>query len=172
MNIREADINDAPGIARVVVDTWKSAYRGIISDDYLNNLSYQEREKGWREFPWDNSFVFVAEDDGKNVIGFVAGGPERESRSECQGEVYAIYVYQSHQYQGIGSLLFRALLRKLEQTGIHSLLVWVLTDSPFRRFYERQGGQAADSKLLEMEGFTNDITAYGWSDIRKVLNLL
>lgn len=35
MLIREADVKDAPAIARVTVDTWKTAYRGIINDDYL-----------------------------------------------------------------------------------------------------------------------------------------
>ena len=34
MRIREASVTDAPAIARVTVDTWKTAYRGIIDDNY------------------------------------------------------------------------------------------------------------------------------------------
>jgi len=42
MRIREASVEDASAIARVAVDTWKTAYRGIIDDNYLNSLSYEE----------------------------------------------------------------------------------------------------------------------------------
>jgi len=49
------------------------------------------------------------------------------------------------------------------------LLLWVLTDSPYQRFYEKHGGLPVQSKLLEMDGFTNQITAYRWSDIRAML---
>jgi hypothetical protein len=61
MRVREASIEDAPTIAKVTVDTWETAYRGIIDDNYLNNLPYEEREQGWRQFPFNNSFVYVAE---------------------------------------------------------------------------------------------------------------
>ncbi|MCK9313152.1 MAG: hypothetical protein M0P20_03745 [Methanocorpusculum sp.] len=39
MRIRDASVADAAAIARVMVDTWKTAYRGIIDDYYLNSLS-------------------------------------------------------------------------------------------------------------------------------------
>lgn len=35
MLIRQADVKDAPAIARVTVDTWKTAYRGIINNQLL-----------------------------------------------------------------------------------------------------------------------------------------
>lgn len=169
MRIRKASVEDAAAIARVTVDTWKTAYRGIVDDNYLNNLSYEEREKGWRQFPFNNSFVYVAEDDAHNIIGFAAAGPERESTPMYQGELYAIYIYQEHQSKGVGSVLFRSILKNLEQSGINSLLLWVLSDSPYQRFYEKHGGLPVQSKLLEIDGFTNQITAYGWSDIRAML---
>lgn len=165
MNIREANVNDAPAIAKVTVDTWRTAYRGIINDDYLNSLTYEEREKGWREFPFDNAFVYVAENKAHKIVGFAAAGPERTSDLPYEGELYAIYIDQAFQNQGIGSKLFRSIVKRFEQAGTHSLLLWVLSDSPYRRFYERRGGLPVQSKMLEMEGFTNQITAYGWLDI-------
>ncbi|MDD3269118.1 MAG: GNAT family N-acetyltransferase [Syntrophomonadaceae bacterium] len=168
MKIREANINDAPSIARVTVDTWKTAYRGIIDDNYLDNLSYEDREKGWREFPFHDSFVYVAEDENQNIIGFAAAGPEREANPTYAGELYAIYICREHQKKGIGSILFRSVAEKFERSGVDSLLLWVLTDSPYRRFYERHGGHPLETRLLEMEGFANQITAYGWPDIRAI----
>ncbi|MCX6344936.1 MAG: hypothetical protein NT018_07660 [Armatimonadetes bacterium] len=41
MQIRKATIEDAAGIAKVGVDTWRNAYCGIISDEYLDGLNYE-----------------------------------------------------------------------------------------------------------------------------------
>jgi len=165
MRIREASLDDAPSIAKVTVDTWKSAYRGIIDGNYLDHLSCEEREKGWRQFPFHNSFIYVAEDDTHNIIGFAAAGPERTSSPVYEGELYAIYVCPSYQNSGIGSLLFHSVINKFKESGVNSILLWVLSDSPYRKFYERHGGLPQESKLLEMEGLTYEITAYGWCDI-------
>ncbi len=167
MKIREANTADAPAIARVTVDTWRTAYRGIITDDYLDNLSYADREKGWREYPFHNSFIYVAEDENNQIVGFAAAGPERESHPIFKGELYAIYIYQAYQQQGIGSSLLHAVMGRFMQSGINSLLLWVLSDSPYRRFYERHGGRPIESKLLDMNGLSNEITAYGWLDIKQ-----
>lgn len=166
MKIREASLEDAPSIARVTVDTWKTAYRGIINDNYLDNLTCEEREEGWKQFPFHNSFVYVAEDDNHNIIGFAAAGPERNSNPVYTGELYAIYVHPSHQKRGIGSMLFRSVIKRCKESGVQSMLLWVLSESPYRRFYDRHGGHILESKLFAMEGFEARITAYGWSDLK------
>ncbi|MFA7147756.1 MAG: GNAT family N-acetyltransferase [Syntrophomonadaceae bacterium] len=112
MRIREASVTDAPAIAKVTVDTWKTAYRRIINDNYLNNLSYEEREKGWKQFPFDDCFVYVAVDEAQKILGFAAAGPEREGNLAYQGELYAIYVCQEDQNKGTGSALFLTVLQK------------------------------------------------------------
>lgn len=168
LNIRRADVKDAPAIARVTVDTWKTAYRGVIADEYLARLKYQDREPGWRQFPFQDAWVYVAENE-ERIIGFAAGGPHREAGSVYQGEMYAMYIDEAHQHQGIGTLLLRAVVRKMLAAGLYSLIIWVLTDNPYRRFYERSGGVALESKLLAMDGFENEITAYGWLDARIIL---
>jgi len=165
MKIRSATIDDASSIARVTVDTWRSAYRGLIDQEYLDGLSYENREQGWREFPFDNAFVYVAEDETGNIIGFAAAGPERENNPIYTGELYALYVYDNHQNQDIGSSLFNAVRQRFKKLGISSLLLWALSDSPYRRFYEREGGVTLKSKALNIDGLDYMITAYGWLDI-------
>ncbi len=48
MNIRKAVLSDAKGIAKVHVDCWKTTYKYIVSDQYLNNLTYESREQLWK----------------------------------------------------------------------------------------------------------------------------
>ena len=40
MTTREARPEDLPDMARIRVDTWKAAYRGIVPDAYLDSLTY------------------------------------------------------------------------------------------------------------------------------------
>ena len=48
LNLRWADIKDAPGIAEVHVASWRSAYRGLIDQQVLDALSFSTRADGWR----------------------------------------------------------------------------------------------------------------------------
>ena len=43
-NVRIAVPTDSPSIARVRIDSWRTAYKGIIAEDYLADLSYVDGE--------------------------------------------------------------------------------------------------------------------------------
>ena len=50
IEIRAAQLNDAPSIAQVHIRSWKTAYRGIIDQDYLDNgLDLAVRTRRWQE---------------------------------------------------------------------------------------------------------------------------
>ncbi|WP_274651022.1 GNAT family N-acetyltransferase [Paenibacillus humicola] len=109
--IREANAIDAPAVARVHVDCWRSTYKDLIPADFLQGLSYRSREERWRrrlEHPPDRSTLFVAEDHAGRILGFADGGPERSGDPEYDGELYAIYLLPEHQRKGIGRRLFRS----------------------------------------------------------------
>ena len=42
-------LDDVPGIARVHMDTWRTAYVDIVPAEYLAGLSYDAAESRWRE---------------------------------------------------------------------------------------------------------------------------
>jgi GNAT superfamily N-acetyltransferase len=170
MRIRTAQITDAKAIAQVHVDSWRSTYKGIVPDDFLANLSYERRERGWREIlsnaERQRSFVYVAEDEAEKVVGFVNGGPEREDDSFYKGELYAIYLLESYQHKGIGRQLVRVATQQLIERSFETMLVWVLADNPSRRFYERIGGRQVREKKIKIGGVDFVEVVYGWSDIR------
>ena len=51
--IREAHQSDFIGIAKVRVDTWRVAYKGIVPDGFLDGLSYQNIAERWSEIFWE-----------------------------------------------------------------------------------------------------------------------
>lgn len=170
MQIRQAKTEDAASIAKVHVDSWRTTYKGIVSEKYLASLSYQDRENFWRErlSASDNScFVLVAE-DGENIIGFAAGGPEGSGDTNFSGELSAIYLLENYQSKGIGSQLFKAVAMRLLQIGIKTMMVWVLAENPSKRFYESLGGEQIYEKVITIDEVELKEVAYGWKDISLV----
>ncbi len=43
MKIREARLSDAAAIARVSIDTWRSAFQNIVPHSVLDGLSYEQQ---------------------------------------------------------------------------------------------------------------------------------
>lgn len=135
--IREANLADALDIAMVQVDSWRSTYSGIVPRDYLDALSYEQRTINWRDIlscSTGRQFVFVAEDHPGRIVGFASGGQERSGDFGYTGELYAIYLLDSHQRIGLGRMLTSKIAQRLSEEGIHSMLVWVLALSPSRLF--------------------------------------
>ena len=166
---REAAPEDASGIARVHVDSWRTTYVGIIPEETLANLSVERREAGWLEsIRREANFVYVAV-DGEEIVGFICGGPEREeSMRQSDGmpfdaELYALYVLEGCHGQGAGSKLFHLLADRLVMAGFARMLVWVLTDNEIgRRFYEAKGGVFETRRMIRIVGVDLEETGYGW----------
>jgi GNAT superfamily N-acetyltransferase len=98
------------------------------------------------------------------VVGFVSGGSERKGDDVYTGEIYALYVLKSHQRIGIGAGLVSALARQFNHFGIYSMLVWVLEENPYRRFYEKINGIYLRNQRTPFAGEMLDTAAYGWLD--------
>ena len=172
VRIRAAQPTDAAAIAHVHVDSWRTTYKGIVPDAYLATLSYEERTQQWRTVLSQptTSVVYVAEDDSGQVIGFASGGAERGGDPDYTGELYAIYLLHDVQQRGLGSQLTAAVVQKLLQDGLTSLLVWVLAANPACRFYESLGGQRLYDKLITIGGAPLVEVAYGWRDARVLVS--
>jgi GNAT superfamily N-acetyltransferase len=168
IRVRKAQREDAAAIARVNVDTWRSAFCGIISDDFLNALSYEDREKHFRDYidqTEELSFACVAEDEQGEVLGFVIGGRERMGIIPYAGEIYALYVLQSWQNKGIGRMLVKAAAGQLFQSGISSLMLWTLESGSACGFYEMLGGKQVTTRVFAIAEEELLFAAYGWDNI-------
>jgi GNAT superfamily N-acetyltransferase len=168
MILRPATIDDARAIAQVHVNCWRTTYRGILPHEVLDGLSYDEREEHWRDWfggKHGQKFTFVAVDPADQIVGFASAGLERTGNPIYHGEIYAIYVLQSHQRQGLGRRLVEAVVGTLRNGAIDSMLVWVLAQNPACRFYECLGGRRIRTQQIDIGGVAFDEVAYGWNDL-------
>jgi ribosomal protein S18 acetylase RimI-like enzyme len=141
VEIRPATGDDAAGIARVQVETWRDAYAGLVASTVLDSLSVPAGAARWAsllEQPDVGTHVAVV--DGE-VRGFVCAGGARDADASARaGEVYAIYVLPSAQRRGLGAALLDAAVSGMLVRGCDTFLLWVLTgNAAGRAFYESRG---------------------------------
>lgn len=174
--IRQAVESDAQAIARVIVDSWRTTYAGIVPAAHLAGLDYDQRAARWRNLIADRrQITYVALDREDRAVGFVSGGPERTGRSvdpsvedgdpSHGGELYAIYLLRSGQRQGLGRRLVGALCAWFLRQGAQTMLTWVLAENPARRFYAALGGTELRRQTITIGGKELVEIAYGWNDI-------
>lgn len=167
--IRDAIPADADGIACIHVETWRSAYKGIVPDAHLTSLDMGERAQRWREIVTNaEELVLVAVGGSGEIVGWATGGRGKTGDAVYTGELNGIYVHPSAQGRGIGRLLVQTVAKRLAAEGHQSLLLWTLAANiPARRFYEALGGQrlADRHKQEDIGGIVLAEVAYGWADI-------
>lgn len=173
-HVRTAKREDALGMAVVRVDTWRATYKGMVADSYLQALSAEGLAEHWRHTFWGKADrglgLFVAEDEGSNIVGIAICGPGQEWDPVYKGEIYVLYVLPAYQSQGIGKALVAACVQHLtEALGLRTMLVWVIAANPYRRFYESLGGEFVREKTREIGGNTIAEVGYGWEDIDRLL---
>lgn len=168
MRVREATHVDAAAIARLHLDNWRIAYRGIVPDDLLDTITLESRRQHWGcvlAEPGGTEFVYIAEDGSGQLLGIASGGPEVDGDPDYRGELYVLHVRPDVQGRGVGRALMRAVAERLAAGGITTLLVWMLRENhSARRFYAALGGQFIREQPAMFEGLLLMDAGYGWLD--------
>jgi ribosomal protein S18 acetylase RimI-like enzyme len=142
MRIRSAKPSDARGIAEVHVAAWRSAYRELLPDATLEQLSVKDVELRWQgrlAEPWAEVLVLTRDEQ---VVGFVGYGPTRDDGADREkvGEIYVLYVAPPEWRKGHGTALLREAMDRCRAKGNTEAVLWVLHDNAQAiAFYETAG---------------------------------
>jgi ribosomal protein S18 acetylase RimI-like enzyme len=173
MIIRKAKIDDATGIAKVHVDSWRTTYKGIIPDDFLNNLSYEQRTELWKgNITKEDNYVIVAENNEGQIVGFADAWKRETNVVESSSDLTSIYLLKEYQGQGIGKKLFKELFEHFKQMGYGKIFVEVLEENKTRYFYEYYGAKLVKTVQIKIgEKILNELI-YEWDNINDVIEKL
>ncbi len=153
MVIREANSEDAMAIAKVHIDSWRFAYKGIIEDQILDSLDYNKRSENWKLVLQDNSLpMFVAESIEGEVKGFIHisayRGDDLASFGSV-GEITSIYIRPEVIGTGLGYSLFQKAKVSLVEAGFNKIVLWVLEKNKLgAEFYKRCGMKPDNGKTI------------------------
>jgi len=173
MIIRDATLDDTLQIAQVHVSSWQTTYKGLMPDEAIAARPVTVREKQVKHVlsnPENDTMMLVAEVDSK-VVGFASGGKPQYPNVVCDSELYAIYLVEEAQGQGIGKALVRAFAKKLQAAGFKSMMLWVLAkNTSSRGFYETLGGvRGGEGSYQVTKEITLKTVSYIWDDVQTLL---
>ena len=143
LTIRRARVEDAAQMALVNVRCWQETYRGLMSDDVLDDPGFPAaRERFWTAALTDERYrdnrVAVAERDGR-MVGIAMSGPPLDAGATCARQLYVLYVYAADHGTGAGQALMEAVVHPEE-----SVVLWVADPNPRAQAFYRKHGFVAD----------------------------
>src|SRR5690554_429819 len=141
IHIRYADINDAELLGAIHSASWKRAYKGILSDEVLDDITAERRASYFRKAlseGWEEDAILFHPDQ---AIGMICIGKSRDpDLNENWGEIRGIYLLPEYWKKGFGSMLISWGIRELEQRGFTHVSLWVLEENfSARDFYVKTG---------------------------------
>lgn len=116
-NIKKEDIFE---VVDIQINGWKTAYKGIISNEYLQTINREERIKNREQDYMQNGFI-VAELN-KKVVGFcryIDNNSFSKEIQEADCELLALYVEPILKYRGIGTKLFQYITQEFSLNSIY-----------------------------------------------------
>lgn len=150
--IRKANLEDLKEVAEIAVSGWKNTYKGIIDEEYLNNMSVEETYQKIKEGYQENNYI-VAELN-KEIVGFCRYTLNYSKSDEnANGEIIALYVKTELKYNGIGTKMFCHVMNDFKKNGNHRVVIGCLKENyPSRKFYEKMGGKVYTENWFERGG--------------------
>ena len=123
-------------IADIFVQAWRSAYKGIVPQDYLNALT-TERWSGHFSAMRHDCFLLV---EGGVYVGACFYANSRMAEFAHMGEIIAIYLRPEYFGQRLGARLLQAGEDALRAQGFGEVYLWVLAENQrARHFYKKEG---------------------------------
>jgi len=181
LQIEQAQPLDAGTIASIHAQSWRSNYRGALSDSFLDGDVVRNRLDLWQKrlnAPTDDQVVLVARqtpgaqpaDTGlANVIGFACG--YFRDNQQWGTLLDNLHVLPSAQRQGIGAALLGAVAGWSRSRDPRvGLYLWVLDQNQkARQFYERFHAQDVGGDVWDPPGGGSaPRRRYVWRDLERL----
>jgi GNAT superfamily N-acetyltransferase len=152
--VRPARAEDADEIARIQLETWRTAYRRLFPAHVLANLDEAYLARGWREAitapPSARHRVLIAVEQAESsfVVGFAAGGPadeqalapEEKPLGDDVAAITDLLVEPRWGRRGHGSRLLAATVDLWREDGFTSAVAWAYdADAAMKKFLASTG---------------------------------
>ena len=151
MKIRKTNSTDNfDEISDIYVRSWKSAYRGIVPQEYLDELTGNK----WVGILSGNQFDSFVILDNDRYIGTSATCKARDEKMKDWGEIVSLYLLPEYFGKGYAEPLFMYAVNDLLEKGYDQIYLWVLEKNiRAQRFYEKCGfSKTGDTMQMEILG--------------------
>ena len=141
-NIRLAKTSDSMELSKLKHTVWNTTYKGIYSDERLNNYDFElHKDKFDKRISDPESNVYVVTNDNK-IVGYIIFGKPFKPFKDYKQEISQLYILKDYQGQHLGTKLFNLAYEKMKESGFTEFFVACNKyNIPAQRFYEAKGGE-------------------------------
>lgn len=140
IEIRPISPDDGALVGQIHAETWKIAYKGIINDRYLDNLSASRWEEGVAQKIADGEWQGLGAVSDGILAGCTFYSGARDEKRAGWGEIISLYVLPRYWRRGIGFMLLNQAMDGLNAVGFDKCYLWVLSENRQAiTFYKRYG---------------------------------
>lgn len=147
IKIRKAKIGDEKILAFIQTESWKNAFKDIISETDLEkytNITKAE-EMYSRVLKENYAKNFILEIDGKPHC-IAAWSKARNLAYSDSAELICIHSLCDNWGKGYGSIMMNHIINEIKSAGFKSVLLWVFEKNiRARKFYEKHGFELTDN---------------------------
>lgn len=139
--IRRVNKGDAATLAMIQTTSWKTAFRGILSDSDLERLTDIKKAASMYQRLLDEGIGngYLGEVDGKAHC-MAYWDSARDADMPQYAEIICIHSLPNNWRKGFGGQMMDRLLLDISQAGFHNVMLWVFTENiRARAFYEAKG---------------------------------
>lgn len=173
--VRRITQEDAAVVAAIHAASWRSAYRGILRDEFLDGDLTSNRMSLWEKrltlIP-GNHFGYLAT-TAEKATGFAFAFGAHDPRWGTQ--IDNLHVLPDRKGSGVGRQLMAALCQHVELAHPNvGLYLWVYEENrTARRFYDRLAGKPVERLQIETPGGGSAAELrYVWSSAAELLHAL
>lgn len=141
IEVNYATSDDFQVLGNIHASSWKVAYRNIIPEEVLNNITAEKRGAYFRKAlteGWEQDAIIY--EDGTPLVLICIGKARDIDLDNSHGEIWGIYLLPEVWGKGIGSILIQWGIAELKNRGYEKISLWVLKDNVQAiKFYEKSG---------------------------------
>lgn len=153
--IRKATPNDVTHIAKLKVEGYRYANKGIISQHFLNSIDEQEEHdnilKNIEACEENKEYHVYVADNIDKILGFCAINKDRDTTYGAEAEIVDLHVSPSYTSMGIGKNMFSYIKEEMKKNDLDSAITWVAEENTVANsFCKKNGGTFVGEKYQEV----------------------
>lgn len=139
--IRFATENDCEELSILKHTIWDQTYRGIYSDEKIDNYDYDKNKEKFLNMISDTNVELYVVQDNKKIVGYMKCGTPFRPYKDYKQEIGLLYIHKDYQKKGIGKKLFNIASDRIKENGYNEFFICCNKyNKNAQEFYKKMGG--------------------------------
>lgn len=150
ISVKKVCIEDVKELANLEYHIWRSTYRGILPDEYLDNLDINHIQEKFKNKLSDSNIEMYLIKHDLSYIGYFS-----LKYNDNVLEVSKLYILKNYQNMGIGSIVAEYIKAKTIEYHIDIVESWIIEGNSISEKFHKKMGFIKTNDSAPLSSFKN-----------------